>query len=197
MKNLNFTYTKYLVIPFLAVLFFSCEEKDFGLVLNVDNEYTFTISDDGVYEESKYITREEIMEQINREDVSNIDDVNIESIAIKIVPKEGNLASKVNIGGSLVDMNNQSTALYASREVAFDDYKDFTPLTSLERAGILLLTEKVKGYINATDDASLSITTFGTSVPEGERIELDVIVRVRLTVKYTESLNVPNFMGNE
>ncbi|UZR96348.1 hypothetical protein [Chondrinema litorale] len=197
METIKQTYKNYLLIPFIAVLLFSCDEKEFDLVLNLDNSYTFEISDDGVFEETKYITPEDILEQISDEELDKVNDINIESISIKIVPNDGNISSKVNIGGSLIDTDSEATILYASREVAFEDYTDFTPLSDLDKAGITLLTSKLLGYIKSTDTSSLTISAFGTSIPEGERIELDVIVKIRFTAKYTESLEVPYFIGTE
>ncbi|MGB3589170.1 MAG: hypothetical protein WBA23_21670 [Tunicatimonas sp.] len=194
-----YIYRAYLAIFTSGLLFLSaCDEVPFNFVLNLDDTYEYDISDDGVISEEVTVSRERVVEDLEIDSETTVEDVNVESLAIKIMDLNGNQASAVRLAGLFYpQLGANPIALFEDLELAATADGDFTAITDLESAGVNALADKLLGYINDTDFNDFIVTVEGVSVPDGSRVEAQVAIKLRATVKFSETVEAPFFVGQE
>ncbi|MEM1137527.1 MAG: hypothetical protein AAGI07_16930 [Bacteroidota bacterium] len=184
----------------LLLLFSGCEEKAFNFVLNIDNAYEFAVFDDGVFSVGETIDKDELLEDIEIESDAEIEAVNIESIAVKITELDGNAANSVQMDGLLyLDGDLSSSPIVVFNDLVIDENtaSEFIAITTLNAAGVNALADKFLAYVENTDSEEFIFNVSGSSIPEDSRIEANVELKIRATVKFKENLEVPFFVGDD
>lgn len=183
----------------LLLLLFSCEEKVFNLVLNIDDTYEFDVFDDGIFTEIEVITLSDFIDNVDIDDDAEVDDVNLESLAIKITQLNGNEAEAVRVNGYIYlgDLSQTPIPVFENMIVEREDFTQLQAITQFKEEGILAFNNKMKGFVENTDNESFTFVLTGVSIPDGGRISVKVDLRMRATVKFKQTLETPFFIGDE
>jgi hypothetical protein len=191
---------KKLIIGCVALMLFigtGCNEQLFRQVLTVNKDMTFAIDHTGAFADNGTITAASIEDALNLPERSRVVDVFIETIKLSVSVKSGNVASTVKVSGSL----QGGDALFVDQNIDLTDPEvldeSWFGFTVLNEDGIEDLKTRLSEIIEGTNIADLNFSFTGNSVPGGQKIQIDVRLRVVATVLYEACFEVPPFMGSQ
>ena len=114
--------------------------------------------------------------------------------------KSGNQASRINVTAKIIDVNQQTETVYENYPVTLTGLINvdtpFIGLNDLIATGVSKLRGKLEGYAKNTDSGSFFIEVSGISVPSGQRVLVDLHLRVKATVKYDQCVEVPQLFSS-
>jgi hypothetical protein len=189
------------LIPLILIIVLissGCEYSKLQVPVDINVNKTFTVDQTGAYSESSQITYSEVFGALDIPSNATIDAVNIESISVKVVVLPNNRATAVKISGNL--------QLGNSKPEVFKDYYaplvgvnlEYVGLNSLIADGVSGLKTKIEGYLKSQDFSSFSINVNGNSSPtEGQRVNIQILLKITGTAKYTICAYMPFFVGGE
>lgn len=181
-----------LVIPLMAM---ECENRKFEFVATINMDEVFEVDNTGAFSESAVVTREEVMGLFDIPESADIEDVNIESMAVRVEVLDDNAATAVSLTGEV--------QLGSSRPLIFEGYpvplinpdNAFYGINSLISEGISGIRGKLERYLEGSDTEPFTIQLSGDSSPTaGNRIHVLLTLRIVGTIKYYECLEVPFFV---
>jgi hypothetical protein len=184
-----------LALPVLS----GCELRLFHFVVTIDKTPTFPIDQTGAFSRSVTITEQDILSALDIPKNATITGVDIESMSLRVVVKEGNQATAITVRGAVIE-NGQVRPL-------FNDKTETVPLVgvnvpyiglnALLEDGVASLRRKINGYVKRIDNSTFQIQLSGTTVPASARALLDINLKIKATIKYDECLEVPLGEGGE
>lgn len=183
----------------LSLILFSCEEKVFNLVLNIDDTYEFDVLDNGIFSEIEVVTLSDFIDNVDIDDDAEVDEVNLESLAIKITQLTGNEAEAVRVNGYIYlgDINQTPIPVFENMTVNRADFAELQTITQFKEEGIIAFNNKMKGFVENIDNAPFTFELTGVSIPDGGRISAKIDLKMRATVKFKQTLETPFFIGDE
>ncbi len=182
-----------LALPLLA----GCEQRLFHFVVTIDQTPTFPIDQTGAFSRSIRITEQDVLRALDVPEGGKITGVDIESLSLKVVVKPGNTAPALSVSGRISDSQGQSTMFQNYPIVLSGVDASFVGLNDLIETGISKLRNKINGYVMKIDNSAFDIEVSGDTVPSGQRVVLDLQLRIKATIKYDECLEVPLGEGGE
>ena len=184
------------LIFFLSVILSACEEKIVDLVVNIDDIFQYSVSNEGEFDESYTVNKDDLID--DDLELYSITDVNIESLALQIIPAAGNEASRISLSTLYIDENFPG-GIYINEDLLIDisNYNTLKPLTGYNYTGINALADKIQAYINGSDLSSFKVNIFGTSVdntgkPTTEDIVLDILIELNASAVFSERVELPD-----
>ena len=186
---------KYLLVLIALLLIFGCENRSFEFVATIDLNETYLVDQTGAFNEAGIVTRNEVLDMIDIPETAEITDVNLESVEVKIVVLESNEAMGVLLSGS-VELGSSKPALFNNFPVPLVAVNaPFIGINSLISEGVAGIRSKIEKYLEGSDTEPFEIHVSGDSSPsEGERIHVQILLKIKGTVKYNECMEVPYFM---
>jgi hypothetical protein len=183
-------YLFILVAPFLFA--FGCEKRTFEFVATIGTNENYLVDQSGHFTESSTITRDEVLERLDIPDEAEITAVNIESAAVEIIVLDDNAATAVNLSG-VVKLGSSNPDLFKNYPVPFQlaEYA----INALISAGVDGIENKLENYLMGSDIDPFEIELTGDSSPTaGNRIHVQILLKIKGSVKYNECMEVPFFM---
>lgn len=176
-----------LALPLLA----GCEKRLFHFVITIDQTPTFPIDQTGAFGQTLTITEQDILRALDVPDGATITGVDIESLSLRIAPKDGNAARALSVSGRIIE-NGQTKSMFNDYPIPLVAVNaPFVGINALIEDGISSLRNKIDGYVKRIDNSSFQIQVSGTTTPANARALFDVNLKIKATVKYDECLDVP------
>lgn len=176
-----------LTLPLLS----GCEKRLFHFIVTIDRSATIPVNITGSFSQTATITEQHILGALDIPEGATITGVDIESISLRAVIRDGNQASALNVSGRIIE-NGQSRNLFSDYPVPLVAVNaPFIGLNALIEDGIASLRNKINGYVKRIDNSSFQIQVSGTTVTANQRALLDLDFKIKATVKYDECLEVP------
>ena len=167
-----------ILVPFFWA--FSCDEK-VTLVASYSDEYEFNVNETGNFgEREQIINPDDVTENVESDE---IDEVNIESIAIKYKKYTDNDASSVTVDGTAdgIDVFTNFTVNLSEEE------SDWMAITDqLNTAGVNHIKTKFKGFVNHTTFEPLVLKIVDQSNDTGQKVHLDLYLKISAGIVFTE-----------
>jgi hypothetical protein len=190
---------KHISLILISFLFCTaCENKKLTLVGNIKLDRTFPVDQTGAFSSSSQITSDQVRNDLDIPETATIEEVNIESISIKVLVLQDNQATAVRVSGKL-QIGNTAPKLfndYIAPLVLVDN--PYIGLNTIIAEGIQGIRSKIEEYLKTMDNTPINITLVGDSSPTaGNRIHAQILLKINGTVKYSECINLPFFMGGE
>jgi hypothetical protein len=186
------------VILIIMLMSSACEYSKVQLPLDININKTFTVDQTGAYSESMQVTYWEVMGELDIPGNATIDAVNIESISAKVVVLANNKATAVRISGKL-QLGSTSPEVfnnYYAPLIAVDN--EYIGINTLIDQGVQGLKSKIEGYLKSQDFSSFDINVNGNSSPiEGQRVNIQILIKITGTAKYTICWLLPFFAGGD
>ncbi|MFQ6104838.1 MAG: hypothetical protein ACE5OP_11180 [Candidatus Glassbacteria bacterium] len=186
--------TTVMIVLASLLLFGSCEKKMFEFTGGINQTKIFTLDEiSGNFSESKTITAAEILDNLDVPSDARIKTVNVEALSLRVTVREDNEASLLTVSGSVVEQGGRSFlfqdyALPIEGAVGVDT--PWVGLNALIATGISRLKGKLEGFIKGLDSQSFDISVSGASSPPGQRVALDLHLRVKITITYDQCVDV-------
>jgi len=187
---------KYLLILFVIPLMaMECENRKFEFVATMNLDEVFEIDNTGAFSEYAVVTRDEVLSFFDIPESAEIEDVNIESMAVRVVVLDDNEASVISLTGE-VQLGSSKPAIFNGYPVPlFSPDNAFYGINTLISDGISGIRSKLERYLEGSDIEPFTIQLSGDSSPTaGNRIHITLTLRIVGTVKYYECLEVPFFV---
>jgi hypothetical protein len=182
------------VLLISLALFSSCEKKLIEFTIDLNRTSVFTLDEtSGAFDESETITASDIRGALDIPDDAEITDVDIEALSVSVVVREENEATSLRVNGSYVDQLGQGR-MYENYLIPLEGTvgvnTPFIGINNLLSEGISRLRGKIEAFIQNLDNQSFQIRVWGNSEPPGVRVSLDLHLRVKMTIKYKECVEV-------
>ena len=178
----------------LLLSFGGCEKKMFEFTGGLNETNVYTIDEiTGAFSESRTITASEILSELDVPDDARIKTVDVEALSLRVTLREENEASVLNVSGSVVEQGGQSYmfqdhALPLEGVVGTDT--PWVGLNALISTCIGRLHGKLEGFSRGLDSQSFQISVSGSSSTPGQRVALDLHLRVKIAITYEECVDV-------
>ncbi|MFW5760691.1 MAG: hypothetical protein ACOCXH_06925 [Cyclobacteriaceae bacterium] len=189
---------KIIIIIIVALTFTACEDKIIDLVIKINETFDFSADNNGSFTETYTATRSEIVEDFDY-DVSGIEDVNISFVELLVEPAAGNQATRIRISGTFSDNTTSPVFIFQDFELNIDDFTGTAkPISGYQSAGINALAEKLRNYINETDNSSFTLQITGVAIdaagnPVSEAMNFEVSITLDAEVIFEEEASLPSF----
>lgn len=189
---------KIIIIIIVALTFTACEDKIIDLVIKINETFDFSADNNGSFTETYTATRSEIVEDFDY-DVSGIEDVNISFVELLVEPAAGNQATRIRISGTFSDNTTSPVFIFQDFELNIDDFTGTAkPISGYQSAGINALAEKLRNYINETDNSSFTLQITGVAIdaagnPVSEAMNLVMSITIDAEVIFAEEATLPSF----
>ena len=191
MKN-----SSYLFLYLLSFLFISCEEKIIDLVINIDDTFNYSVSNEGLFDDSYTVNKEDIID--DDLELDSITDVNIQSLALQITPATGNESTRIRLSTVYSDINYPG-GIFINEDLIIDiaEYSTLKLLSSYNSTGINALAEKIRDYINGNDLSSFTVRITGNSIDNTGKVTdddiiLDIIIKLNASAVFSEKVELPD-----
>jgi hypothetical protein len=183
-----------LALPLLA----GCEQRLFHFVVTIDQTPTFPVDQTGAFSRRVRITEQDVLRALDVPEGGKITGVDIESLSLKVVVKSQNQANALSVSGRISDGQGTSN-MFTNYPIPLAGVDTpFIGLNALIEEGIGKLRRKLDGYVKKIDNSAFDIEVSGDSFPTtGQRVVLDLLLKIKATVKYDECLEVPLGEGGE
>lgn len=184
-----------LALPLLS----GCEQRLFHFLITIDQTPTFPIDQAGAFSQTVTITEQDVLRALNVPENGTITGVDIESLSMRVVVKNGNEARAINVSGAVIE-NGQVRPIFNNKTQTIPLVGvnvPFAGLNALIEDGVASLRRKINGYVRRIDNSTFTIRLNGTTVPDNSRALLDINLKIKATIKYDECLDVPLGEGGE
>lgn len=184
-----------LTLPMLA----GCEKRLFHFIVTIDKTPTFAVDQTGAFDEAAVITSQDVLSALDIPEDARITSIDVEALALKVVAKPGNQASRLKVSGEISDVGQNKSKMFENYPIVLAGVDvPFIGLNALIEAGISKLRSKLNGYVQHVDNSAFVIEVSGDSDPPGQRVVLDLQLKIKATVKYDQCVEVPElFSGGE
>lgn len=197
---------KIYIISFISLLFIaSCdfvETKvlDLKAIINFSPDVPYSgDDDDGAFFESETIDPDVILDEIEDLDTETLSEVNISSLNLRLVERNGNQANTLRLSGYYQDNNTPQTALFQDYILDIADFtgSELKPISGYQATGINILTDKVFQIIKRNDFESFVISMEGVAIDaggneSGDHIRLDIYVELETEAIFSEEVDLPD-----
>ncbi len=190
-----------LTVLIASALLSSCESRRFQFVATLNRTVDFDVDHTGAFSTVRTITAAQIRNNLNVPEGSTIKQVDIEALAIVPETKTGNQATEVKVRGAIKDQGRE-VELFKETSINLTTGVDVgygvrVPLQKLVDLGIAALKTKINDHVNRLNDADIEILLYGTTLPAGKRLLMNVHFEIKATVLYEECIETPNFFGGK
>lgn len=184
---------KMAAFPLLLALMLlaGCNSWLFHLVATIDKTAVFPVDQTGGFEKFVTITSEDVLNALDLPDDARVTGVDIEGLSLRVILKPGNNASRLRLTGEVYDVAQDKSKMFENYEVVIAGADEFGGINDLIALGIGKLRGKLEGFIKKLDTTSFFIELSGDSVPPGQRVALNVELKIRATIKYDQCLPMP------
>lgn len=184
-----------LAIPLLAV---ECQYRKFEFAPTISVDETYVVNQTGPFSETQTITRNQVLDGLDIPETANIQEFNIEKMAIRVTVLEGNTAKLILASGRL-QLGSTKPEVFKNYPISLVgvDYA-FIGLNDLIANGVEKLKGKIEGYILANDTAPFDLEIYGDSSPTGgQKINVNLELRISGTVKYEDCVETVSIIGDD
>ena len=186
------------LIFIIALMSSGCEWSEDQVTIPININKTFPVDQTGAYSQSLQITYHDVMDELSIPSLATIEEVNIESISVKVVVLSDNVAPAVNISGK-IQLGSSSPEVfnnYYAPLIAVDN--KYVGLNTLIAEGVAGIKSKIDGYLKSKDFSSFSITVNGNSTPiTGQKVHIQILLKISGSAKYTVCNFQPFLMGGD
>ena len=189
------------LIPFLlaiALLSSSCEYSELTVTSDLNIDKTYEVNRTGPYSETASVSYNDVLNNLDIPSNVRIDEVNIESVSVKVVVLADNQATAITISGKL-QLGSSSPDVFKNFVAPLVGVNTpFIGLNSLIDDGVAGLKSKLQAYLKAQDFSPFNIDLSGNSSPiGGQKIHIQILLKILGSVKYTKCVNLPFILGGE
>ena len=185
------------LILVIALMSSGCEWSKVQVPVDININKTFTVDQTGAYSQSVQVTYYEVMNGLNIPSTATVDEVNIESISVKVVVLPNNKATAVKISGKL-QLGSSSPEVFKDYSASLSAVNEWYGINALIDLGVQGLKSKLEGYLKSKDFSSFDINVNGNSSPtEGQRVNIQILLKISGTAKYTTCWLLPFFAGGD
>lgn len=179
----------------------SCESRRFQFVATLNKTVDFDVDHSGAFKTVRTITAAQIRNNLNVPEGSTIKQVDIEALEIVPETKAGNEVTEVKARGTIKDQGHE-VELFKETSINLTTGVDVgwgvrVPLQKLVNLGVTALKTKINDHVNRLNDADIEIYLYGTTLPIGKRLLMNVHLNIKATVLYEKCIDTPNFFGGE
>jgi hypothetical protein len=186
------------LILIIGLMSSACEYSKVQVPIGININKTFPLDQTGAYSQSLQVTYYDVMSELDIPSSATIDEVNIESISVKVVVLSNNKAPAVKISGKL-QLGSTSPEVfnnYYAPLVAVDN--EWAGINTLIDQGVQGLKSKIEGYLKSKDFSTFDINVNGNSSPiEGQRVNIQILLKITGSAKYTICAYMPFFLGGD
>jgi hypothetical protein len=175
---------KTFIICFLIAigLLWGCETSTYTFVSTVTKDLEYTVDETGTFSESYTLFANDINKDLNLPEDAIIRGVNIESFAIKSDPHSENETYAVKMD---VYAGTEPDPFANDVTLPVNLYLNYRAMPNLVTAAVTKLRDQLRDFIVDSDPLSIAFRIEGDSDPvPGERIYLDIRIRITITVYY-------------
>jgi hypothetical protein len=168
-----------------------CEKKKFEFDPSIKLNEVYVVTQSDNFSETADVYREEILDMIDIPEDAEIDEVNIESISLKLTLLEGNEATSVKIsGGVLVGWEEPDLFNNVLIDLNTGEIPEVV-INQLINEGMEAIKSKIENYLYGTDSGPFIIALIGYG--EGY-MHLNINLKIAGTVRYFVCEEVPFFI---
>ncbi|GEM_PF-2826317 len=177
-----------------VILMGGCEKRLVEFPLPINRTDTFQLDEaDGNFDETVMLTTNDIKNAIKVHEDAEITFVRIEALAVKVTVKTGNEAESINVTGEIVE-NGGPTIMFENFIISLAENSEIQPafvgINPLALQGISRLKAKLEGFIFGLDYQSFDIRVRGSSSPVGQRVVVDLQLRIKASLTYERCVDV-------
>lgn len=189
----------WIIILFSVFVAFSCEEKDFDFVLGMDNNFEYTVTGNGFFNESYTVTEVELSDMVDdiESDLrANMKQLDIEMVLVKLVGNPGNTAAGVILASTIqFDESEAPEILFENITVPVVSEDDsYLFITNFTEATVSKLVKKYEAIVRDSDYSEFTVNAFG--LVQGGSLDAELEIVVRISMVSTSSFEVPRFIGD-
>lgn len=182
-----------LALPLLS----GCEKRLFHFIVTIDKTPTFAVDQTGAFDEAVVITSQDVLSALDIPEDARITSIDVEGLALKVVVKPGNQAARLKVSGEIYDVGQNKSKMFENYPIVLAGVDvPFIGLNALIEAGISKLRSKLNGYVKNLDNSAFVIEVSGDSDPPGQRVVLDLQLKIKATVKYDQCVEVPQLFSS-
>jgi hypothetical protein len=188
----------FLWVAMAAIMFSSCEKKTMKLYPTLEGSASFTATNVGQFASEVTITRAQIeanLADLDIPDEGTIEGVSIEAISLVIAPKADNQAVSVKVSGSIAELSTSNPKSFVAAfplnvPSASTEFK--VPAGYLQAPGLTEITGQLDKIIRTGElpasFTGLKLSVQGASMPLDKKLSLDITVKVKVTVVYSQEV---------
>ncbi|MFP3861266.1 MAG: hypothetical protein ACLFUW_10620 [Bacteroidales bacterium] len=178
----------------LVFLLAGCETSSFYYVMNVSNNFEYTVNHTGRFTENYEVLASEVNSDLDLPDDAIVRGVFIEALSVRTETLSENEADGIKLDGWI--MTNETVQFLDEFLMPVEPgQSDFIRLGNLVTDGILKIQESFEGFILDGNPSSVGFRLEGDSDPNpGETIDMNILIEVTLSVSYELESEVPWFM---
>lgn len=180
-----FNYVWVLAIPLCCgVSCFVDNEAETDLVLSFGIDETFNFDVEGAFDESRLITRAEVISDVDIPEDAQVKRVDIEYIAAEVVPLSGNEATN----GVTINAYYGDDPFFTDKDIGFNSGLEV--VTGLNANTVIALRNQLLNYFDndGSNNEDIVIRVSGNTNPPGQNLKVRVMVRLQGSVTFATDL---------
>jgi len=181
-----------LVVALLVLSQAGCEKQRFYFVVDVSKDLVYEIDQTGAFDLTERVTSSDIRSALDIPEDAEITDVQVKSLVCKVYPYDDNSAPALLVTGRVDDQTGPLDKVFENETIPLAGVDvPYIGLNALISGGISKIRNRIKDYVDRTNNADFLINLQGNSQPADWRIHVALVLVIDITVKYSECLDVP------
>lgn len=191
---------RFFILLILAggLIFSGCQKKLFHFIVPFNQDTILPVNgDEDTWFKIVNLSATEMRAKLNVPDDGIITGVDLESISIKLVPKTGNEANMIVCTLVLGDQNS-GKYIWKNKSMSLAGAETpFVGINALVEDGVSDFVNQLENILINRSTTNIRLAFLGYTEPLAQNVAMDITVRIRLTVKYTQCVEVFDFIGGD
>lgn len=186
------------ILTFLAISLIAagCGDRKFPFNPVLSIEKSYQVNQTGNFSEIQTITADDVWEALDLPENSEVEQFEIEKIALRFDVQQNNEATALKTNAKLL-IGNSTIGIFDNYNVSIDDAGVWMNLKDLHPEGINALKEKIKGYVLETDYDPFEIAISGDTSPAGQKIHVNIELKISGTITGVYCVETLIFLGED
>ena len=177
-----------------------CERVAIEYLVEIDQTPVYHINITGAFDEAATISKADLLSAVDIPKDATIEEIEIESFAVRAIEKEGNQAKELLVTAITYDSKTDKLKMFEDYTVSIQKKESnllslallkFVGIQTLLNEGVSSLKGKIKQIVKEGRTEPFVIAISGDSKPPGQKILLDLELQIKMTVKYKVCEDVP------
>jgi len=185
-----------LALPLLVLSLLSgCENKRFFINTKLSLDQVFSVDETGAFNENGLIIRDDLLRAFVIPPAAENIEFKIEGMSVRAVVKTENQAPLLKVSALVYDFTQEQLGVFVDQPIPLAGVDvPFIGLNALIEEGVGKLRNKINGYLKDFDNTPLFFVLSGDSQPSGQRIKVDIHVKITGNLKYEICRSTGKFM---
>ena len=189
--------TYFVLLILIPLLTTGCERKKFEVDATLGLEKIYEVNNYGDFNEYAEVTDADISDLLNIPEDAVIEEVNIESISMKMSILSYNEASDVYVRGYLQMGSDYADFIDPWRIPITEEDRTYLLGAQLINGGVEILKRKLEDLLSGIDAEPFYIHLIGSTYPSGSSLHIKITLTITGNVAYFQCVEVPFFIEGD